>query len=347
MSPSPPPPDKPTIALWFVDTRSWYPEATRSVQLPTHVRPPPPVNTPTVTDPPTQAIRAMSLIPPETRAVIANYLQARDAKMALASALLKRYAIAKLSPRPWAQTTQGLTKTKGHKPIFVDPATGTQPVAFNVTHQAGIVAIIAVTDYPPAGVPAVAEVGVDIVCPAERRARDFEIVDKEGWPTFVDMHGEVFSRSEVGYLKYQVLSGMPRTGAPATADQVLDWKLREFYALWALREAYLKMHGDALVATWVRELEFRRWRATKPTPAFEVPASEEEGADQVIRGTEIRLHGRRVEDTNVSLRSMGPDYMIATAVRTPGKVEDGLGWTMGPYQELTLEEMLDFAEACG
>jgi 4'-phosphopantetheinyl transferase len=266
--------------------------------------------------------------------------------MALASALLKRYAIAKLSPRPWAQT-HALTRTKGHKPIFIDAATGTQPVAFNVTHQAGIVAIAAVADYTTGGVggAAAAEVGVDIVCPAERRARDHDMVRTEGWPAFVDMHGEVFSRHEVAYLKYQVLSAMPRADT-TTAEQVLDWKLREFYALWALREAYLKMSGDALVATWVRELEFRRWRATRPTRAWEVPAREEPGADEVVRGTEMRLHGRRVEDVNVCLRSMGPDYMIATALRTPGKAEDGLGWTLGAYEELSLDDVLDFAEAC-
>jgi 4'-phosphopantetheinyl transferase len=279
--------------------------------------------------------------------VIFNYVQVRDAKMALASALLKRYAIAKLSPRAWSDT-HALTKTRGHKPIFIDPTTGTQPVAFNVTHQAGIVAIAAVADYAPA------EVGIDIVCPAERRARDHDMVRTEGWPAFVDMHGEVFSRNEVAYLKYQVLSAMPRADSsggaqsappPTTSEQVLDWKLREFYALWALREAYLKMSGDALVATWVRDLEFRRWRAPRPTPAWEVPAREEEGAEEVIRGTEMRLHGRRVEDVNVCLRSVGPDYMIATALRTPGKVEDGLGWTLGPYTDLSLDEVLDFAEA--
>jgi 4'-phosphopantetheinyl transferase len=62
---------------------------------------------------------------------------------------------------------------------------------------------------------------------------------------------------------------------------------------------------------------------------------------------EIWFKGRKVEDVNMCLRSIGSDYMIATAVRTPGKAEDGLGWVLGPYEVLSLGDVLDFAEASG
>ncbi|KAK4153091.1 hypothetical protein C8A00DRAFT_15644 [Chaetomidium leptoderma] len=331
-------PDTPVIAQWIFDTRSWYPEVTQTKQLETH------------------ASRALALLTPSTRPQILRYYHARDAKMALASALIKHYAIAKLHPKNnnnntppprWSQTT--ITRDARTKPVYIDPATGAQPVAFNVSHQAGIVALIAVVAEEEV------EVGVDIVCTSERRARDQGmIVDGggggggDGWAAFVDMHADVFAAGEVDYLKHKVLAAVPEL-VPATsptAEQVADGKLRAFYALWALREAYVKLTGEALLAEWLGELEFRGFRPPRATAGWEVPA-DEEGGEEVIREVEIWFKGKRVEDVNMCLRSMGPDYMVATAVRTPGKKELGLGWTLGPYEVLSLEEVLDFAESSG
>lgn len=284
--------------------------------------------------------------------------------MSLASALLKHYAVARLAGVPWRDTP--ITRDARTKPVYVDPATGRQPVAFNVSHQAGVVALVAVAGYQPPPPPRddvgfgerqekeeeeeqeeqQVQVGVDVVCTSERRERDQGMILREGWAAFVDMHADVFAPGEVAYLKHWVPS------AVAVPEQVADGKLRAFYALWALREAYVKLTGEALLAPWLRELEFRDFRAPRPTERWEVPArdgeerEEDEGDDaQVIRKTDIRFRGKRVEDVNMCLRSMGPDYMIATAVRTPGNKEDGLGWRLGPYEILSLEEILDFAES--
>ncbi|KAK4042001.1 hypothetical protein C8A01DRAFT_44980 [Parachaetomium inaequale] len=326
-------PDKPVLAQWILDTRDWYPEARQTKQLETH------------------ASRALSLLPPTTRPQILRYLQVRDAKLALASALLKHYAIAKLSrtPTPWSQTVAtNFTQDPRRKPIYIDPATSAQPVSFNVSHQAGVVALVAVAGYPSSTTKGGegegdggAQVGVDVVCTSERRARDLDMIAKEGWPAFVDMHADVFAPGEVAYLK-----GYHRVPSGGTAQQQEnDGRLRAFYALWALREAYVKLTGEALLASWLRELEFRGFRASRPTAGWGVPAREEEG--EVVRDMEIWFQGSKVEDVNMCLRSIGPDYMIATAVRTPGKAEDGLGWALGPYEVLSLGEVLDFAEASG
>jgi 4'-phosphopantetheinyl transferase len=296
--------------------------------------------------------------------------------MALASVLLKHYAVAKLSSTPWSQLLAAnnpdgaFTRDARTKPVYIDPATGTQPVSFNVSHQAGIVAIIAVAGYQPppsstseaekAQAQAAVEVGVDVVCSSERRARDHGMIARDGWPAFVDMHADVFAPGEVAYLKHRVLSSsaaaglvVPAASAPTT-EQLVDVKLRAFYALWALREAYVKLTGEALLAEWLRELEFVDFRPPRPTAGWEVPAreggvegdGEGEGEDaEVIRRIDIRFRGDRVEDVNMCLRSMGQDYMIATAVRTPRRKEDGLGWGLGPYEILSLEEVLDFAES--
>lgn len=370
---------KPPVVQWILDTRPWFPEATETKHLETHVsrsRPRPISALHLLTaGAQAQASRALALLPDHERAAVLRYYHVRDAKMALASSLLKHYCVARLSPRqplPWAATA--ITRDARTKPVWVDPATGRRPVSFNVSHQAGVVALAAVVNVnansEDRGEPA--EVGVDVVCTSERRDRDQAMVRADGWPAFVDMHADVFAPGEVAYLKYQVLSAVPGLIAssssssasspppsssssssphPAatavTAEQVTDAKLRAFYALWALREAYVKLTGEALLAEWLRELEFRHFRPPRPTAGWAVAAAEDgEGEEaQVIRQTEIRFRGRKVDDVNMCLRSVGEDFMIATAVRTPGNEGEALGWRLGPYELLSLEEVLDFAES--
>ncbi|KAK3394018.1 hypothetical protein B0H63DRAFT_459732 [Podospora didyma] len=330
---------KPVLVQWILDTRTWWPEATETRQLETHAK------------------RALALLTETERAGVLRYYHVRDAKLAVASALIKHYCIGRLVPGggvSWQATS--ITRNARGKPVYVDPATGTEPVAFNVSHQAGIVALVAVSGY--AG-PGSAEAGVDVVCTSERRDRDEKMLAEgssggtgpAGWHRFVDMHADVFAPGEAAYLKYQVPYSVDALVPPgASAEQVVDARLRTFYALWAMREAYVKLTGEALLAEWLRDLEFRYFRPPRPTPAWSVPAREEEeeegGQDaQVINHTEIRFMGKKVDDVNLSLRSMGPDYMICTAVRTPENKTAALGWKLGPYEIITLDEVLDFAES--
>ncbi|KAM7201903.1 hypothetical protein V8F20_004611 [Naviculisporaceae sp. PSN 640] len=348
-------PPKPIPVQWILDTRSWYPEATQTKQLAIH------------------ASRALSLLNETERAGVLKYFHVRDAKMALASSLLKHYAVSKLAPVPWRSST--ITRDARTKPIYRDPVTGTQPVSFNVTHQAGLVALVAVAHYqpppstqsttpspftspspppslssgtatpsppPPDVLPASVETGIDLVCTSERRARDHQILDTEGWSAFVDMHADVFAPGEAYYLKYQILSSIPSLfprDAGLSLEQINDGKLRAFYALWALREAYVKLTGEALLAEWLKELEFVRFR-----PPLPVPLSSDEQGDQVIKKIDVKFRGRQVDDVNMCLKSLGEDYMICTAVRTPARKEDGLGWDLGRYEVLRLEDLLDWAE---
>lgn len=281
-----------------------------------------------------QAARALSLLTEDERKAVLRYLFVRDAKMSLASQLLKHYVVSKFCDVPWWETK--ITRNAKTKPVYVDPATGKSPVEFNVTHQAGLVALVASYGYE--GV----EVGVDIVCVDERRDRDHAAIGREGWPSFVDMHADVFAPSEANYLKYQVLSAVPGLPAGATAAQVTDFKLRCFYTLWCLREAYVKMTGEALLAPWLKVLEFRNFRPPQPTASF--GASSEDGSD-AVREHDVWFEGSKVEDANVCLRSLGPNYMTCTAVRTPQDKEVGLGLDLGPFEVVRIEDILGFAES--
>ncbi|KAK4145025.1 uncharacterized protein C8A04DRAFT_11016 [Dichotomopilus funicola] len=342
-SPTPSRGDGCVLVEWYFDTRKWYPTAT----LPRHLE--------------AHAARAFAILPPDVRDRVLAYYHMSDAKMALGSALIKHYAIARLARDPavtWGEVvTTGFTRDGKTKPTFVvagkgKNGVGRQPVVFNVSHQAGIVALVAVAGYPPPSLPC--QVGVDVVSTSERRDRDRAKImgQPRGWYDFVNTYGDAFSANEVAFLKNEVLSAVPWllhmtpgcNGAAPTAEQVADGKLRAFYAAWAMREAYVKLTGDALSAPWLKDLEFVRVAPPRPTAGWDVPAKEEEEAGEVVRNIEIRLKGRRVDDVNMCLRSLGDDCMIATAVRTPWNKQDALGWVLGPYEELILEDVLKFAE---
>ncbi|KAH8886783.1 phosphopantetheinyl transferase [Thozetella sp. PMI_491] len=317
----------PVVVQWVFDTRPWWPDAVKTKDLETH------------------AARALALLTEDERKNVLRYYHIRDAKMSLGSALLKHMVIAKFARVPWWDTT--ITRDERTKPIYQDPATGEIPVAFNVSHQAGLVALIAVHGYQGSGP---VEVGIDVVCTSERRDRDHKVVFSDGWGTFVDMHSSVFSPSEVHYLKNEVvIREASRLRGVSTPEDFTDYRLRCFYTLWCLREAYVKLTGEALLADWLEELEFRNFRPPDPTADFSVPAREDvneaPGGRQVIRDQEIVFKGQRVDDANMVMRSLGPDFMICAVVRTPAKKEDGLSWHLGPFHRLSLEEILSFAES--
>ena len=275
-----------------------------------------------------------------------RYYHIRDAKMSMASALMKHMAIAKFAHVPWWNTT--ITRDERTKPVYRDPATGKSPVAFNISHQAGLVALIAVYGYGEDSGTA-AQVGVDVVCTSERRERDHKVVFGDGWPTFVDMHSSVFAKSEAHYLKNEVvIREASRLRGVSTPEDFTDYRLRCFYTLWCLREAYVKLTGEALLAAWLDELEFRHFRPPDPTVAFDVPPREQSdespGGRQVVREHEIFFKGKPVDDVNMVMRAYGPDFMVCSAVRTPDHKEDALSWTLGPLQRLSLEDILGFAE---
>lgn len=186
---------------------------------------------------------------------------------------------------------------------------GSQPLLFNVSHQAGLVVMLAVHN-PPAGLA----IGVDIVSPFERRARDHESIAADGWSPFVDMHAEVFCPREVTSLKQ-----LPVTNS-------LDRPLRYFYALWCLREAYVKMTGDALLAPWLGELEMRNF----------APPEDMEGTQQ-----DVWFKGQRVENVLLKIQDLMGEYMVSTAVKAG---EGGEGVELGEFWGLRMDDILEFGE---
>ncbi|KAI8951807.1 phosphopantetheinyl transferase [Xylaria longipes] len=313
------------VIQYLVDTRELWPAAAKASDL---------LN---------EASRPFALLTPEERTKVLKYYFVADAKMALASHLLKHWVVSKYCGVPWRETK--LSADTNGKPVFKDAA-GRQPVVFNVSHQAGLVALVAAHGYDAAngGDSSKVDIGTDIVCVSERRRRDHQMIRAEGWPRFVDMHAEVFGRSEAAYLKTG-LAALPAYAALQTEDERRDYKLRAFYTLWCLREAYVKMTGEALLAEWLGDLVFQGFEPPEPGTAFAQSDDDDDDPRQIIRRHDVVFKGSKVEDANICIRSLGPDYMTCTAVRTPERKEDALGWELGPYGFLTVDEIVAHGEA--
>jgi 4'-phosphopantetheinyl transferase len=128
-----------------------------------------------------------------------------------------------------------------------------------------------------------------------------------------------------GQLAWTSAAGQPQRLAAAA---VVDAKLRRFYAYWCLREAYVKMTGEALLADWLRRLEFRDVAAPAPAPAAVDNAALLPG--EVVTAIDVYLDDRRVAGVAMELRALGRDYMVATAVRPRGHGDgdgDGVAFT--------------------
>ncbi|TLD21872.1 hypothetical protein PspLS_08183 [Pyricularia sp. CBS 133598] len=319
---------RPEIIQWLVDTRKLWPEVAETKQLGTFP----------------SSSRALSVLPEAERASVLKYVFARDAKMSLASHLLKHYVVSSKGHVPWKETE--ITRDARTKPVYVDPSTGRQLVAFNVTHQAGIVALVAVAGDASGGDAGAIDVGIDVVCTSERRTRDHAMIAQsgDGWARFVDMHADVFAPAEANYLKF-VVPGQATKLLGGTPGELMDYNLRSFYTLWCLREAYVKMTGDALLASWLCELEFRDFKPPPiPKGAGSVAESLEGDDEGIVRDHEIWFQEKLVDDANVCMRSLGPDYMVCTAVRTLAEKEKGLSWDMGRFKVITIDEIVKFAE---
>ena len=112
--------------------------------------------------------------------------------------------------------------------------------------------------------------------------------------------------------------------------------------MWCLREAYVKMTGEALLAPWLKELEISEVQAPNPKEGISDSNSLDEGAS--IKDFKIYFKGERVSDVSMELMALGPDYMVSGSVKTPAGVEE-CTLAMGTWEQLDLgKDVLSVAE---
>ncbi|KAI9767897.1 MAG: hypothetical protein M1840_005390 [Geoglossum simile] len=278
-----------------------------------------------------KASRALKYLKADEQQAVSKYLRVKDKKMSLASYLLKYLIVAKTCTVPWSgiQISSGQYKKPCYRPKDPDGP----GIEFNVSHQAGLVVVVA---NPGTS----AKVGVDIVCVNERN--DHARIDEKGFDAWVDTYEEMFSDRELNNIKYYVDAIQLEDGTEIGTDQlgelarccsrhepmhialasgdsryfssgvVVEAKLRRFYAYWCLKEAYIKMSGEALLAKWLRDLEFQNVRAPRPNQSRDAGSSS--GFGDVIRDVEVLFKGKLVGSVSMELQAFEAQYMIATVI---------------------------------
>ncbi|PQE19741.1 phosphopantetheinyl transferase protein [Rutstroemia sp. NJR-2017a WRK4] len=345
---------EPFLVQWLVDTRPLWP--IRGKDKPREE----------VAELRTVASQVLSLLSKSEQEAVLKYYHIRDAKMSLASQLLKHLVITKYCKVPWSKST--ITRAANGKPCYI-PTEGQPHIEFNVSHQAGLVTLIAVI-----GGDGKTNVGTDIVCANERFSNDYKYIEKNGFFDWVDMHGDVFAESEIEFMKRSVV-GLEKilpgriiceTGNEAlsqcqsrnrqvdvtvlnddngtaelkvNSNVAIDAKIRRFYAMWCLREAYVKMTGEALLAPWLKDLQICDVRPPSAA-ASDDPASLTVG--EMSSNYRIIFKGKAVTDVSMELTALGSHYMIGGALRTESKV----GLALGSWEQIDLEkDVLELGEA--
>ena len=149
--------------------------------------------------------------------------------------------------------------------------------------------------------------GLDITCANEPgRGAHSTVNNTRELYEWISIFSEVFSPADLSHMKHAPLNPSP---PPGTAEHdVVMLKLRRFYTFFALKEAFVKMTGEALLANWLREVEFRN---------VKVPAeADEEGSwgTEIDTDTEVWLHGRKLEEVKMEIRAWGKSFIVATAI---------------------------------
>jgi 4'-phosphopantetheinyl transferase len=319
----------PTLVRWYIDVREW--EA-NGLDLPL----------------------LESLRPAEQQAV-KRYHFAADRRMSLASNLLKYFYVHHACGVPWKDIIISRTEMPQNRPYYASK-TSTK-VEFNVSHQASLT-ILAGTIAPSkeliqkqstktttsststTPIPHEGEdfpqLGIDITCINERRSKNPTTLHE--FTEFVSIFSEVFSPTELSTMTSpkQVLrqarslgyanSVVPERTNPDgsefhSTESIISFGLRLFYSYWALKEAYLKMTGEALLAPWVKTLEFKN--VFPPEPISSVANANANASLDLNQWGPIYPHvvvtrdGAELGNVRLQLQAFETDFIIATAALGP------------------------------
>lgn len=239
---------------------------------------------------------------------------------------------------------------------------------FNVSHQAGLVGIIGcktpplavanAADYAIAQAPIVVtprpsrsntptgeirnplestpvRLGLDIACTQELNRTPKKMDTDTDFAKWADIFGEMFSEREIADMKDAPILPIPSNPGPAieqlSFSQVKQKsKLRRFYTYWSLKEAYIKMVGEGLLASWLRQLEF--FDVNPPIPQYPGKWTPQ---DEILQESDLKIdfQGTRLDDLKMELIAYGEDFILSTAMRGVEEETDGRG---------TKWEMIDF-----
>lgn len=237
----------------------------------------------------------LQYLPSAEQAKVLAFVRHTDAKLCLGSCLLKRRAISEACGVPWSDIT--ISEDGNRKPCYQPTDPSSKAFEFNVSHHGSVVALVGCVGED-------LKLGVDVV--RVDMEKDYPKVLREGFESWARTYEAVFSDRETE----DIINYTP-SGTMSSNDQVRA-KLRHFYAHWCLKEAYVKMTGEALMAKWLRQVEFRNVKV----PA----ASSADPWGEVCTQVEVWANGKRVDDVTLHIQAFREDYMLAVCASTPNVV---------------------------
>lgn len=295
---------------------------------------------------PMEPLPLIYTLPQEVQEQISRYVRKPDRYMSLASALLKRLFIHRTAKIPWSEIEILRTPRPHARPYWKPPANWERKdckgLEFNVSHQAGMVVLVGcktptcprdlrihgnvdvstrspiVINPDPTAIleadseidedePEEVRIGVDIACTKEPH-RTPDLSSQAKLNEWIEVFGEMFSRREQHDMKY---ANIPNMNTEITVEQ----RGRLFYTYWALKEAYIKMVGEGLLAPWLRELEFRN----VPVPQIcEQPKQESWTlmSEEDIHNLQVLFRSRSIAHTmQTTLEAFEDTFVVATMTR--------------------------------
>ncbi|MCJ1344884.1 hypothetical protein MMC31_003089 [Peltigera leucophlebia] len=289
--------DNPKVFRWLLDVRNLWP-------IPDHKVHQPSSSTAQWADG-ADAKKALSFLSSDEKAKVLRFYFPKDAKLSLASNLLKRCAITYACHIAWSDAS--ISEDHNRKPCYKPRSPNALKMEFNVSHHGTLVALVGCNGETQ-------KLGIDIV--QLNWDKDYPAVLKEGFPAWVKVYELVFSDREVADI---IAYSLPGLSDPC---EQIKAKLRHFYAHWCLKEAYVKMTGEALLARWLKDLEFRNVRVPEE--------SDHGGWGQTCSVHEVWLKGAKLTGIKMELQAFGEEYMLATAVSEPNAL-------LLPFKELDLK----------
>ncbi|KAL8765007.1 MAG: hypothetical protein Q9194_006728 [Teloschistes cf. exilis] len=256
--------------------------------------------------------RSLSLLPPDERQRVLRFYHIRDAKLSLGSQLLKHCAIVRTCHVSWPESI--IAKDHNHKPCYIPANDHDRQCEFNVSHHGSLVALAGCSQKD-------VQLGVDVV--QIDVAKDVPKVRQEGWQSWVNTFEAVFSAREV----QDIVSWEPVD--TLSEEDTLQAKIRLFYAHWCLKEAYVKMTGEALMASWLQDMDFRNVQVPRAASTLPIGQSNDDWGE-TVSDIEIWQSGKRVRGVRLELQAFRDDYLIGTAASK-------LDLPFSPYQLLDLE----------
>jgi 4'-phosphopantetheinyl transferase len=150
----------------------------------------------------------------------------------------------------------------------------------------------------------------------------------------------MFSRAELSDIIHHVPTAPLATNKSSSPRALLEAKLRRFYTYFCVKETYIKLVGEGLLADWIKECEFRNvqvpmplegelWGEKVTAGVNREQTSEQDRNDEL----EIWLRGKEIRNVRTEMQAFEDGFVIASMM-TPSSL-------LGPDVEFPPWKMVD------